>query len=97
MSWLKWIAAFVINLFTRPKVISIPIQSDVGALAGAAGAALTAAGKIAELMAQYEKDLNTPEMVNASEAQKLQAFKDRVNSDLSRGNETDLEKLEASQ
>src|SRR5579871_1076755 len=97
MQWLKWIAAFILNLFTRPKVLSIPIQSDVGAIAGAAGAALTAAGKIAELMAQYEKDMNTPEMINASEAQKLQAFKDRVNKDLTTGNETDLEKLEASQ
>lgn len=58
-------------------------------------AGLTAAGKIADVVLAYENDVNTPEMINASEAKKLQAFKDRVAKDLQTGDESDLENLEA--
>lgn len=50
---------------------------------------------VAKLLTQWNTDMQTPAMVNASVAEKLQAFKDRINLDLQTGDEADLEKLEA--
>jgi len=74
---------------------TIGIVTDVGAVAQGVGAGLTAAGKVADLLKAHEADLNTPEMIDASEAKKLQLLVDRINRDLRVGNEEDLKKLEA--
>lgn len=68
--------------------LSLGITTDVGA-------GFTAAGKVADLILEWARENNTPEMIQASEAQKLQDFKDRVLRDLQTGNEADLEKLES--
>jgi hypothetical protein len=60
-----------------------------------ATAALNTILAVTNAFAAYQADLQTPAMVNASVAEKLQAFKDRVNQDLATGDEADLERLEA--
>jgi hypothetical protein len=68
---------------------------ELTAALGVGEAALNTITGVAKMFAQWDAEMNTPEMVNASVAQKLQAFKDRVNNDLATGNEADLEKLES--
>jgi hypothetical protein len=68
---------------------------ELTAALGVGEAALNTITGVAKMFAQWDAEMNTPKMVNASVAQKLQAFKDRVNNDLANGNEADLEKLES--
>lgn len=75
--------------------INIGVTTDIGAVAGAAGALFTASGKIADAISAHEKILNSPEMQNASEVQKWQAFKDLVNKSEVSGDEQEQEKLQA--
>jgi hypothetical protein len=63
---------------------------------GAVDDGLKVIEQVTMLLNKYRADLDTPAMVNATSAQKLQAFHDRVNKDLRTGNEADLESQEAS-
>jgi hypothetical protein len=75
--------------------VGIDPLPELTAALGVGEAALGTISAVAKIFTQWDAEMNTPEMVNASVAQKLQAFKDRVNNDLATGNEADLEKLEA--
>lgn len=59
-------------------------------------AGLNGLTSVMNYMAAHLAAMQTPEMVQASEAEKLEAFRERIIQDLQEGNETDLEKLEAS-
>lgn len=63
---------------------------------GAVDDSLKALSAITNLLNGYQTKMNTPAMVNASAAQKLQAFHDHVNEYSQQGNEGALESLMSS-
>jgi hypothetical protein len=73
------------------KTIGVSVSADPFPEITAALNTITA---LASFFGGLQSYYQTPAMVNASEAEKLQAFKDRVASDLQQGDETDLERLE---